>query len=198
MSTYAFFFRRYAPFESFGLGFEGDSRSGASTSLTATARTIGALNFAPGSVGELTGTSSGTTYTGFGARVSQLLGRYHSKVTSSVSVKTRSTDCVRFTAQTAGANPMIPGAPDIDTYVDVEILFRPKALVISAAVRGDDFPNCEVFVTDSKGRACLLLDFATSGGRNTGPMTRLAGDNATQVIGSFSKRVPLLGGGVFA
>ncbi|HTU64355.1 MAG TPA: hypothetical protein VMF52_00275 [Steroidobacteraceae bacterium] len=196
--NYGFFFRRYAPFESFGLGFEGDARESASTSLSATARTIGALQFSPGSVGDISGTSSGTSYAGLGAFVQRALGRHVSKVTSSVAVRTRSVECVRFTAQTAGANPMIPGAPEIDTYVDAEIVFTPKSLAISGAVRGDNFPNCEVFVTDASGRGALLFAFATDGGQDTGPMTRLAGDGAGQVLGTFYKRVPLRKGGAFA
>src|SRR5262245_25276643 len=128
---YTLFFRRYAPFDTFGGGFEGDRRKGASTSLTDSARTIGHISFAPGNVGGMSSGSSGTAFAGAGAFVERLLGRHVSKVTSSVTVKTRSVDQLHFTAQTAGANPMVPLAPDIDTFVDIGVLFRRQALEIS-------------------------------------------------------------------
>lgn len=195
---YGLFFRRYAPFATFGGGFEGDDRSNSSTSLTATARTIGSLMFAPGNVSDVSGASSGTAFSGLGAKVQRLLGNHLSKVTASVAVSTRSLDCLRFVAETSGANPMIPAAPAIDTYLDMEITFRGQAIVLSGTLRGDDFPNAEVFVTDATGQAVLVFEFATDGGQTTGPMTRLAGDHSGQVLGTFSKRIPLLKGGAFA
>ena len=195
---YGLFFRRYAPFATFGGGFEGDNRDTGSTSLSASARTIGALNFAPGNVGNMIGDSSGTSYAGFGAFVERMLGRHVSHVTSSVSVSTRTVDTLRFTAQTAGANPMVPLAPAIDTFLDMQIVFRDQAIEFSGKMRGDDFPNAELFVTDATGQAVMLFEFATSGGRTTGPMTRLAGDHSSVVLGSFSKRVGLLASGAFA
>ncbi len=194
---YTLIFRRYAPFATFGGGFEGDNRSGASTSLKATARTIGAVEFAPESVGNVKACSSGTAYLGAGAAVAEALGRHYSKVTSSVAVATRTLDKVRFTAQTAGANPMVPGAPEIDTFVDFEAVFRGNAIEFSGAVRGDNFPNAEVFVRDDAGNAVMLLDFATSGGQDTGPMTRLAGAHGDQTIGTFKYRVGLDAAGRF-
>lgn len=195
---YGLFFRRYAPFATFGGGFEGDSRSTASTSLTATARTIGSLMFAPGNVSEVSATSSGTAFTGLGAKVERLLGKHHSKVTASVAVSTRTLDCLRFVAQTSGANPMVPAAPAIDTYLDMQVTFRSQAIELSGTMRGDDFPNAEVFVTDATGQAVLIFEFATDGGQTTGPMTRLAGDHSGQVLGTFSKRISLVKGGAFA
>src|SRR5205085_12650188 len=68
--TYTLVFRRYAPFEAFGGGFEGDGRTGPSTRLTDTARTSGIIGFAPGRVGELKAGSSGTAFNLFGPAVS--------------------------------------------------------------------------------------------------------------------------------
>jgi hypothetical protein len=181
---YTLFFRRYAPFATFGGGFEGDHRKSASTSLLATARTIGIVSFAPGNVGPVRGSSSGTAFSGAGARVERMLGRHFSKVTSTVTVSSRTIDHVRFSAQTAGANPIVPLAPTIDTFVDFDALFRDRALILSGTVRGDDFPNVEVFAVDAKGQSVLLFEFATSGGQNTGPITRLAGDHSNQTLGS--------------
>ncbi len=70
--SYSLVFRRYAPFATFGGGFEGDNRTVASTSLAATARTIGVIGFSPGSVGPLNTSSSGTAFSGAGALVKNL------------------------------------------------------------------------------------------------------------------------------
>jgi hypothetical protein len=195
---YGLFFRRYAPFKTFGGGFEGDNRSTASTSLAATARTIGALNFSPGNVGNMTAESSGTTFAGLGAWIQLFLGKHQSEVTSSVSVATRTIKFLRFTAQTSGANPMVPAAPSIDTYLDAQVLFRSQAIEICGTLRGDNFPNAEVFATDAAGKSVLIFEFATTGGQTTGPMARLAGDHSAQILGVFSKRIALMRGGNFA
>jgi hypothetical protein len=194
---YTLAFRRYAPFDTFGGGFEGDSRSSGSTSLLATARTTGLVSFAPGNVGAPSASSSGTSFKGAGARVERLLGKHQSKVTSSVTVTTRSAGCVRFTAQTSGSNPMVPLAPDIDTYIDLSVSFGKASLDVVGKVRGDDFPNAEVFLLDAKGGAVMLFEYATTGGQTTGPMTRLAGSHRQQSLGDFAVRLPIRASGAF-
>ena len=79
--------------------------------------------------------------TGVGTGVARFPDRQFPKVTSSVVVSTKTQNSLRFTAQTAGANPMIPGSPTIDTCVDMVITFSPRAIDLSGVVRGDDFPN---------------------------------------------------------
>jgi hypothetical protein len=196
-TSYSLVFRRYAPFATFGGGFEGDNRTEPSTSLTATARTIGIVGFSPGSVGPLSTSSSGTAFSGAGAFVKNLLGKHISKVMGSVSVKTSTLERVRFTAQTAGANPMVPFAPDIDTYVDFDAVFSKSIIEINGVVRCDDFPNAEVFVLDAKGNATLMFAFATDGNQTTGPMTRLAGDHSGQSLGPFRSSIPIDSAGTF-
>ena len=187
---YSLWFRRYAPFAEFGFGFEGDKRTAASTSFADTARTSGGCSFGPGVVGPGYGTSSGTKH-----KLSSTSAM--SKVTSSVTVATRSLSLVRFTAMTAGANPMVPGAPDIDTFVDLSGTFSSSALTIDGTVRGDTFPNAEVFLVDSVGKAVLLWDYTTTGGQDTGPMTRLAGSHSSTTLGTFFVRVPIKPSGAF-
>lgn len=195
---YSLWFRRYAPFSEFGFGFEGDHRTTASTSMSATARTIGGVSFGPGIVGSGLSSSSGSSYTGLGSSFAGWGGRHMSHVTSSVSVTTRTISAIRFTTSTAGANPMIPGAPDIDTYVNLSVTFRTNELVFDGNVCGDDFPNAEVFVYDGVGNSVLLFDFVTSRGQNTGPMTGLAGAHETNTLGSFFARIPIRPSGAFA
>jgi len=184
-------FRRYAPFDSFGGGFEGDSRKSASSELSDTARTVGAVEFEPGHIGSVYGYSSGTEFVGAGKRIAELLGKHYSKVNASVSVGTKTITTLKFTAQTDGANPLVPLAPAIDTFVDVQVVFGERRMQIQGSVRGDDFPNAEVFVIDRFGNSSLLLDFQTTGGRETGPMTRLWGAHEKQVIGDFFTKLML-------
>ena len=84
---YFLVFRRYAPFVTFGFGFEGDHRIGPSVSMQATARTIGVVPFQRGSVGLISATTSGTHYDGAGAWVRKLAGNPKSNVSSSISDK---------------------------------------------------------------------------------------------------------------
>ena len=191
--------RRYAPFATFGGGFEGDNRTGPSISLTDTARTIGMVPFERGVVGSITASSSGTSYRGLGRWVELRAGRHYSKVKCAVTGTAITADTVSFTASTEGANPMIPVAPDIDTYVDFKAKWSAGALQFEGSVRGDNFPNAEVFVIDAAtvGSGCLLFDGRTSGGQHTGPITRLPGSGATSRLGAFSARMPLSASGNF-
>jgi hypothetical protein len=198
---YKLYFRRYAPFTTFGLGFEGDSRNSASTDSEASARTIGEIEFSPARVGQIDGKSSGTRFSGFGEMVKQGLGTYTSVVTSSVTVQGLGIDCLRFTAHTSGANPMVPlpafMVPAIDTFIEVHVAFRDTVMEIDGKVFGDDFPNCEVFVTDAARNACMLFEFATTGTRNIGPFTRLVGANRSQKLGEFCEKIPIKPDGGF-
>jgi hypothetical protein len=180
-------FRRYAPFSSFGFGFEGDNRAGPSVSLHATARTIGIVPFERGNVGAITAESSGTEFLGLGKWIRKLAGKHYSNVVCSVTQKVTTHNSIAFTASTAGANPMIPiVAPDIDTFVDVRVEWIGSSLRAQGTVRGDDFPNAEVFLMDVNGTGCLLFDGRTTGGQNTGPMTRLVGSHESVRLGNFN------------
>lgn len=92
---------------------------------------------------------------------------------------------------------MAPGAPDIDTFVDMKAMFLPGAMTLEARVRGDGFPNAEVFVYDGVGKSVLLWDFTTSGDRNIGPLTMLSGSHSSLRLGSFFKVISLRPGGGF-
>jgi hypothetical protein len=188
---YFLVFRRYAPFTTFGFGFEGDRRTNASTSLSDTARTTGTVMFDRTHIGTLTGISSGTTYQGFGERVAAFMGKHYSNVKTSLSKQHTFANQVSFTAGTEGANPMTPGAPDIDTYLDFSARWLGAAVIFEGTVRGDSFPNAEVFVLDGFGKAALLFNGQTTGSRQTGPLTGLPGSGVNKRVGSFSKSVPI-------
>lgn len=195
--TFLLVFRRYAPFAKFGLGFEGDHRVGASVSMQATARTWGIVPFERGSIGSMSGFSSGTQYVQWDW-LRQVLGKHWSNVSSTETNKHISTNSISFTASTAGANPMLGGlAPDIDTFVDFRAHWHGSGVRFSGDIRGDDFPNAEVFVLDARTTGCLLFDGRTTGGQYTGPMTRLAGAHQRQILGHFLCSMLLSPAGVF-
>jgi hypothetical protein len=183
--TYGLYFRRYAPFATFGFGFEGDKRSTASTSLKATSRTYGWVMFNQFEIVHRFADSSGTHY--HSSVWGEIVG--HSKVSMAV---VRSSlagpGLIEFTASTAGSNPLVPKSPDIDTTVTARFDFgQPKFMHISGEVFGDNFPNLEVFLLCYRSsHAALLIDGRTTGGRNTGPMTRLSGAHSRQSLGRLS------------
>jgi hypothetical protein len=198
-------FRRYAPFDVFGMGFEGDHRSGPSVSLASTARTIGIVEFIRGDILSFRSFSSGTRFVGSlatdaffmgGFNILMLRGQKFSNVTKTLT-RMVTPDSIGLSASTAGANPLVPGAPDIDTFVDFNVQWLGANLVMQGRVRGDDFPNAEVFVLDSTGTACLLFDGRTTKDKDVGPMTELAGSHETQTLGGYFAAMKLTSGGDF-
>lgn len=191
--TYMLMFKRYAPFETFGGGFEGDTRTEPSANRRASARTIGVVDFTSSSVSSvMLGYSSGTRW--------RKDAKYsYSKVATSISVKTRGSGIISFTAYTAGSNPCVPAAPDIDTFVDLVANFSSHSIVFSGKVRGDDFPNAEVWVYDNVGpaNAALLFDYRTKGGQNTGPLG-LFGSGSDNVLGDIYLNIPIEDSGSFS
>jgi hypothetical protein len=205
--VFLFHFRRYAPFKKVGgatgFAFEGDDR-GPSTSSTATSRTYGCLFVNRSEVLYGFSGTSGTRFLGYSDWTGGLLGiRILMDVVNAdtkgvigfadvpLRVKEQNAaNLVAFEASTAGANPLVPGSPDIDTIVKAKFFFHPKTVIVEGEVFGDDFPNLEVFVT-SRSKSAMLLDFRTTGGQETGPVTRLNGSHSDQSLGKFSVALPL-------
>jgi hypothetical protein len=184
--AYCLVLKRYAPFTTFGGGFEGDSRTGPSPDRAATARTVGVVDF---DISDITpviyGYSSGT-------RWRRNAAHSFAKVAASITVKTKTATSLSFIAYTAGANPLVPASPDIDTFVDLSITFHNRSIVFEGRVRGDSFPNAEVWAYDdpSDGNYVLLFDYRTEGGRNTGPL-RLPGSHSSSNLGQIFLTVPM-------
>lgn len=180
--SYTLVFKRYAPFKSFGGGFHGDGRAGAD--LSGTARTWGFVQFNINGASNWFARSSPTWHTvAPGTRSTQ---------TPDISMRigARGGDELTFTAHTAGANPLVPGAPDIDTFVDIR--FRPGN--IDGCVRGDGFPNFEAFLVPGAfmGDSCpdtyvTLSHWATPHGPLDGPARRLFGSHSGQFLTAFHK-----------
>ncbi len=186
--TYGLYFRRYAPFDTFGIpSFEGDKRAEASTSLKATSRTYGCVMFNQFEIVQYFAGTSGTHY--HSSVWGDIVGM--SKVSETV-VRTRlaGPGLIEFEASTAGGNPLIPKSPDIDTFVTARFDFgfgSPRLMRITGEVFGDNFPNLEVFLLCYRSSyTALLIDGRTTGGRRTGPVTRLAGAHRQQSLGRLS------------
>ncbi len=227
--TYTLVVRRYAPFESFGGGFEGDNR-GFSTSLQATARTTGMVSFSPldGGVQSTEGSTSGSTYIGpWAVRKTYPLGAVGKSV-GQVRVMVTGISSgggqIGFTMETSGnlplkdvalhptiagaidkanqwARPGSPnpqGAPNIDTYLDFKASLSADAMIVAGVMRGDSFPNCEVFLLDGPhgGAAAALLDYRTSGGI-AGPL-RLVIPHPGKQRAAFTQTIALRADGAFA
>ena len=224
-TEYQLVIRRYAPFKSFGGGFEGDDRQ-FSTRPDATSRTIGTVTFtADGSTKpSTTGRSSGSAWVGpwavrkGGASVITSVGQVRVTVTDVASTSTGAS----FTVQTSGnlpakdialkpglakaidktnawlrpGSPKPEGTPDIDTYVDFKVQVSNGALDVQGALRGDSFPNAEVFLVDPKGATFPLLDYQTSGGV-AGPLRLVIPHKNTQRAAFPSRRIPLQPDGSF-
>jgi hypothetical protein len=193
-------FRRYAPFKTFGVpSFKGDGRTSASTSLQATSRTYGIVIFDGNNLLHNFSGSSGTHYD------SLVWGRIQ-KTANIAKTAVRSTlhgpDLIEFEASTAGGNPLIPGSPDIDTFIKLRCDFgfhNPPVLRLAGEAFGDNFPNLEVFIYCYRSKnTALLIDGRTTGGRRTGPMTRLAGSHRNQSLGKITATLALTADGQLA
>jgi hypothetical protein len=195
--TFGLYFRRYAPFDTFGaniiaLGqrFEGDKRRAASTSLKATSRTYGCVMFNMyGIVYRMAG-SSGTRFHPLLFR--EIVGMAKVSMTV-VRSNLAGPGLFEFTASTAGSNPLVPKSPDIDTIIKARVDFgKPRVLRLDGEVFGDNFPNLEVFlVCYRSAHTALLIDGRTTGGRDTGPYTRLLGSHSGHSLGRFSVALAL-------
>lgn len=208
--VYTFWFRRYAPFDAFGgdtgFRFEGDHRASGSTSPKATSRTYGCLFFTTSEIIYGFSGSSGTTWEGYAPWTSavpgiRILGEIlnkdakgataFAKVSLDVAENVQPS-VIEFTAATAGGMPLLPGTPDIDTFVKMNFDFTQKGvLAIKGHATGDDFPNLEMFFVTPGGRSALLVDAYTTGGQDSGPVTRLLGSHDDQLIGHCYLSLPL-------
>ncbi|MBX3501650.1 MAG: hypothetical protein KF889_19590 [Alphaproteobacteria bacterium] len=191
---YGLWFRRYAPFATFGsigIGeFEGDTRTQASGSISDTSRTYGCVLFSRTEAVRAYGGSSGTIL------FPKLGGPIHGMAAVKTTFRkgaSKTSGTIAFSAGTEGGNPLVPGAPEIDTIVSVEVDFsRPGRMEISGEVFGDNFPNLEVFVYCYRSRtSAILVDGRTTGGRNSGPGSRLFGSHATHRIARFDVSLSL-------
>lgn len=170
------FIRSYAPFKTFGLGFHGDGR-GPTTAKTATSRIWTAIAFGPkeGRAKVIDRASSGTKHIWIeGVRYAQPGVNLTAR---------RNGENLLLVVHMAGANPMLePASPDIDVHLTLSVGITGGILALSGSMKGDGFPNAEVFIADRIDTRRMLLTYATTADRDIGPMTRLWGDNKREMV----------------
>jgi hypothetical protein len=190
-SDYVLNLRSYAPFKEFGGGFEGDNR-GPSTSPQATSRIAVSLIFNPqsGKVGKPRATSSGTVYLPLNWR-----GMAEPRVTLVGVVGV--TNGISLRLDLAGSNPLLKQiAPDIDLHTTMSFTLEYGYLRALAQLTGDRFPNAEMFVTDDRGQARMLMTYETTSGPLGGPAFWLPGNGKVQ-MNSICTYFPVDAGGRF-
>lgn len=170
--------RAYAPWDSFGGGFQGDSR-GPSTDLDATSRLQGRVTIDL-TTGEVLGASAISSPSGCAgppcSTINSLFGG--NGIDPAIDVANPETSVEgsagSYTVNFSAANPLIPFnvAPNLDLSVSLTI----QNGEIHGSLAGDAFPNAEVFVAGPNG-ARMLHTFNTSGGPRTGPLRYLPGAN---------------------
>ena len=185
--------RTYAPFKTFGGGFEGDNR-GPSQSLKATARihTWTVIDFKNSTVESWVWSSKSVAVGTFAKTIaSPNSGTAKPTLTSDADF---SYDLVRITQHYEGALPIVKYSPDIDVHTATAFELGTKDgvtnLKIYGRFSGDRFPNTESFMVDPEGNSIRLGDFQTSGGKLTGPTWRLPRDD-NEDMASFHVTVPI-------
>jgi len=172
--------RAFAPWKTFGGGFSGDNRSfTTSRDKSLTSRITGMVTFL---LPELT-ISLQTAYSD---------PSHHPALGTKTATPTISANATaeKLHIEIAGSNPLGRGtAPDIDVKLDMVVRTNHPNACYSGLLYGDAFPNVEVFVVNSKDQATMLDTFTTSGGRNSGPLVYLPGNN-NRPMGAFYKCVP--------
>jgi RHS repeat-associated protein len=178
--------RSFAPFKSFGGRFGGDNR-GYSTSLSpseggnATSRVQHVFIVDPSAKTF----NAGKVWSNESSH--PLLGTGNATPSDKADIKnfTSSTDkngnsTVSFTVDMAGANPLVPGSPDIDVHTQFTLTENESAgtLNVNAVQTGDAFPSAETFIGDTKGNQ-LFIGVSPAIGN---PYTSLPGNNSRTMM----------------
>ncbi|MDP2174461.1 MAG: RHS repeat-associated core domain-containing protein [Bacteroidota bacterium] len=179
---YPIHIRSFAPFSTFGGGFSGDGVDrGYSTSLSVTSRVAQRFIIDPtkGTQTDLETWSDPTHHPWLGTAKAKPVGKI-SNFSKSFDEQGNST--VSFTSTMAGANPLVPGAPDIDVETSFKITENLKkgTLEIDVNQVGDRFPAAETFITDTEGNS-LFIGVSPFDGN---PYTSLPGNNKRPMMNS--------------
>ena len=198
--------RRYAPFATFGGGFKGDNRTYSERS-EASSKTCGIVpielhadrlailqpvGFSSGSRHRLSGEMRGTAV---GSVAATVRNRHADRRSASFTLHTEGnlpiTSMALSGASWSGerrdsSNRTVELSPDIDTFLDMSIELQKTEIRFHGQVRGDGFPNLEVFVLDDLGSALGLVDWRTASGWH-GPFHRLFGAKSKNVLATFDR-----------
>ncbi len=108
----------------------------------------------------------------------------------------------KIDVHSAGRNEAQVGAFDIDQFTKLTVnidgnVKKDHNLNISGTISGDDFPNQESMVYDSKGNGVWLGSFETSGDRQLGPVLDLPYENEENVNININVKIKVNKDGVF-
>jgi hypothetical protein len=196
--TFQLVIKRFAPWKTFGGGFDGDNRT-FSTSREATYRAGVFINFDLNTgriVGQPSANSSGSSHL-LSSKDYDLSGNVVGKKLVYAKVEIGLEDvkgragAIHFRVSFEGSNPLVPGSPNIDTQMFLGAFMQPDGLFVTGLLSGDPFPNAEVFLRDNGGNGHLLLTYSTPYDKNIGPGQRLWGSSDKNVVGSFQVTIPL-------
>ncbi len=175
--------RAFAPFNYFGGGFHGDRRSYSNvrsyTNDTGpSARVHQVINFDTDKTTMTTTAWSSETSHRFlpGSMRETPSVNFIDKAKLRESGNSKTYD---FGTHVKGANPMVPGAPNIDVFSDFSITENKKAgtLSISGSLTGDNFPSTEAFISDPSGQNL----FIGVGFYQGSPFSSLDGENKRDI-----------------
>jgi hypothetical protein len=160
--------------------FKGDSRSFTiSISPTVTSKINGIITFVlPGMAIIDAYAYSNTSYDKFGDTATAI---------PNINAVTIGTDTLEIGE--TGANPLIfPQSLSPNIKTNLNLMYEdstPGQVCYSGSMYGNQFPDSEAFVVNSKSQATKLITFATPGSPNAGPIQYLPQDG-TSNMGSFS------------
>ena len=172
--------RSFAPFKTFGGGFDGDNRGystaagkGEGGSVTSRVQQTFTVDPAKGTItGERTWSDQSHH---------PILGRETENPTGSVEASygcSPDKNSATISAEMSGENPLVKPSfisPDIDVKSSLNLVEDLKAgtLTVSANMKGDAFPAAEMFIGDTKGQQLMIIASPAQGN----PMMSLPGDN---------------------
>ncbi len=195
---YTFHVRAFHPDSTFGGGFDGDNR-GFSTSLDVTSRIQQeiTLNTSTDQISQRSW-SDQSVYkdpTGLTDRALRRTAVPESGVSDyRLNNANEAVETHTFNTSVQGNNPLVPGSPNIDVdgrFTVTEDLARGQ-LRVQAQFNGDNFPNSESFVTDSRGVAVSI-----AAGTLAGTPFSLVGEHADRPIMNADLIIKLDGQGNF-
>ena len=206
---YKFQSSRYAPFNEFGIGYEGDGRTTGNPS--ASSRVSGAIeiDFDTGYVSPVTAGGEPSACAGSSwlsmCQVARALRNSSERAGPRDGERTYHWivpgQLLEVDMHYWGSNGMSPvfdfATPDIDTRIKMVIGRTGSAINVSGSVYGDAFPNADFGIADAAGHSTVLGNYQTPSG-TLGPYYRLFGAGLDNQFTSFSGAVSLDADGNFA
>ena len=188
-----FLTRSYAPFKTFGVPgdkFYGDNR-GNTLDRSASYRTLTSINYD-------TETKQTSAFGGF-SRSHNERGTKDAISRTNISDRSKGNS---IDVHSYGNNAAQTGSWDIDQFTKLKVttdgnIKGNHILNVQGAISGDDFPNQESIIYDSKGNGLWLGNYKTSAGNLKGPTFDLARENEGDILINVNIRISVNKDGVF-